>query len=153
VERQLSYQDIHNFTHNIIDQIDKDNFVPGIVAGFCRGGMIPAIIMSHYYNCRFLPIELSLRDNAVVYNHDGIFAINDAMRDGINVIIVDDICDTGKTFLTFRDRLSIINPMDKGKEFLKTAALQKRYGAVYKPTYFAEFINNDDWQIFPWEAK
>lgn len=152
--RSLSYQDVHNLTHDIILQLKKDNFIPDIVAGFCRGGMLPSVILSQYFDCRFIPIELSLRDNRVATpEYQTSQRIDDAIRFGWNVLIIDDICDSGKTFLTFHEMQAIINPQDKNIQHLKTAALQRRYTSSYVPNYIAEFLDNDDWQIYPWEVK
>ena len=152
MERILSYQDIHDFTKVIIDQLGHANFRPDYIAGFVRGGMIPAVLLSHYYECGCVPIELSLRDNRVATPGSHLFQILDgALRMGKNVLVVDDICDSGDTFMTFRTMLDIQNPsVDKMCHF-KTAALQKRYTSKFNPDVVAEYITNDDWQIYPWE--
>ena len=154
MERLLTYDDIHKYTLDIIQQMDADNYTPHLVAGFCRGGMLPAIILSHYYKAKFLPIELSLRDGAskshIEYN--SLKQIDDAMRAGQNVIVIDDISDSGNTFLDLLDGLyNILNPSRKFQEHLRTAALQKRYTSEYNPTYISEYITTADWQIYPWE--
>lgn len=153
--RTLTYNDIHSLTLNIISQTELAGFVPDIVAGFCRGGMLPAVIVSQYFNCKFLPIELSLRDSSTSHNNytSSVMRINDDLRAGKKILVIDDICDKGSTFIHLFDHLSIVNPANINGHNLQTAALQQRYTAAYTPTYIAEHINNDDWQIFPWEVS
>lgn len=153
--RTLTYNDIHLFTLGIIEQMNLAGFVPDVVAGFCRGGMLPAVIVSQYFNCKFVPIELSLRDNSAQY-HLGTspgMRIDEDLRAGKKVLIIDDICDKGSTFICLLDHLLLINPNNINIQYLQTAALQQRYTAAYTPNYIAEYINNDDWQIFPWEVS
>lgn len=153
MERILTYNDIHKYTLEIIRQLEVDNYRPFLVAGFCRGGMLPAVILSHYFSARFLPIELSLRDGASKEHvtYEALREINQAMRKEENVLVIDDICDTGNTFLELQDGLNILNPSRKFSECFRSAALQKRYTADYNPTYIAEYITTTDWQVYPWE--
>lgn len=56
-----------------------------------------------------------------------------------NCIIIDDIYDTGKTLKPY---------MNDGYE---VAALYLRHGNIKHPDFWVEYIQNDDWLVFPWE--
>lgn len=94
------------------------------VAGIPRGGLIPAVMMSHafsikyisYSSAKMLPKELRKK-----------------------VLVVDDIADTGHT-LKEAVELGFI-----------TATLSIRSGTKTIPMFHGEHILDDRWLVFPWE--
>ena len=94
------------------------------VAGIPRGGLIPAVMMSHafgikyisYSSAKLLPQELRKK-----------------------TLVVDDISDTGVTMKEAQDL-----------DFL-TAALSLRSGTKTVPMFVGQQVNNDSWLVFPWE--
>ena len=94
------------------------------VAGIPRGGLIPAVMMSHafgikyisYSSAKMLPEELRRK-----------------------TIVLDDISDTGVT-MAEAVKLKFI-----------TASLCIRSGTKTVPTYCGTTIIDDDWLVFPWE--
>jgi hypoxanthine phosphoribosyltransferase len=71
----LTWDDIDQLTDIICEQVIKANPSVNSVSGLARGGLIPAVIISHKLN---LPYALK--------NHSY-----------FNTLLIDDICDTGKT--------------------------------------------------------
>ena len=51
-----TWQDVDNMTHDILRQVatDRDNFKPDYIVGLCRGGLIPGVMLSHYFDIPFL---------------------------------------------------------------------------------------------------
>lgn len=88
------------------------------VCGLPRGGLIPAVLVSHRM---------------------GIPYISDpTLHDSKNVMIVDDICDSGNTLKTYSE--------------YPTAVLHyKPHTSCYKPDVWATKHTSDDWIIYPWE--
>ena len=94
------------------------------VAGIPRGGLIPAVMMSHafgikyisYSSAKLLPSELRSK-----------------------TLVIDDISDTGIT-MAEADELNFL-----------TAALCLRFSTKTVPTLTGEIINDDRWLVFPWE--
>jgi len=87
--------DINNYVHNIIRGIHSDNFRPDYVVGLTRGGLIPAVQISHYLNIPMNTLKVSLRDEEE--SESNLWMAEDAFN-GKNILIVDDICDTGSSF-------------------------------------------------------
>lgn len=94
------------------------------VAGIPRGGLIPAVMMSHafgikyisYSSAKMLPGELKKK-----------------------TLIIDDISDSGNTLA------------EADKDGFLTASLALRIGSKTVPNFAGETINDDRWLVFPWE--
>ena len=95
------------------------------VSGIPRGGLIPAVMMSHAYGIKYisyssakmLPLELRKK-----------------------TIVIDDISDTGLT-MSEADKLKFI-----------TSSLTTRVGTKTLPRLTGELISDDRWLVFPWET-
>jgi len=71
------------------------NWRPDIIVGIGRGGLLPAVMISQYFNIKMNSLDISLRDGGDTVSNCGLAA--DAY-DGANILVVDDINDTGATF-------------------------------------------------------
>lgn len=94
------------------------------ISGIPRGGLIPGAYLSHYLGLKYIP-----------YNEAKQLPIGFRRQ----VLVVDDICDSGITLL-------------EASEFgFQTAALALRYSSPYIPEFYSEKILTDEWLVFPWE--
>jgi len=82
-----SFGDLQSDLTKIIRQIYADNFRPVYVVGITRGGLIPAVMLSHFLRTKFASIHVSFEDE---WNYD----ISNLKFDG-NILIIDDIVDGG----------------------------------------------------------
>lgn len=96
------------------------------VTGLPRGGLIPAVLISHRYKINYI----SLADAKLL-----------PTRLRHKTLVVDDICDTGITFAEI-----------DAYEFL-TLALAFRHNSKYIPDKYCELIDDARWLVFPWENK
>ena len=79
---------------NICKQIANDGWRPDYVVGLTRGGLLPAVMISHYLDVPMQSLDVSLRDGGECTSNLGM--AEDAY-DGKNILIVDDINDQGNT--------------------------------------------------------
>ena len=111
---------------DLVEQIanKSSSFKPTHIVGIARGGLIPAVILSHSLN---LPMELlgvTFRDNKATH-HTKLKPIKDA-----NYLIVDDINDSGTTF-------SVVSQIFKNRRLkFTTAALINKNTVHYKSFHF-----------------
>lgn len=105
-----------------LEKSDKPEYVTGIP----RGGLIPAVIISHRFEIPYIPLELAKIMPGNIKN---------------KILVIDDIADSGNT-------LSLL----QGHGFL-TATLAKRHNSSYTPTYVGEDVQDDHWLVFPWESN
>ena len=160
---EKEYYTWENFNNGILSisrQCVLDNFIPDIVVGIQRGGLIPAVQLSHYFNCPMGSVDLSLRDKKTTYNYDDqqiakqIFMYQNHYN---RILLVDDICDSGATLDTlFKTEISSGLPLSLGLyERIKTAVLHNNIGQdLFNVDYYHKEINkleNDIWLVYPWE--
>ena len=98
--KKVYYTDkqIDSMIHDIIRQMNNDNWMSDYVVGLTRGGLVPALKISHYLGIPMETLKVSLRDNGVEGEacESNCWMAEDAY-DGKHILIVDDINDTGAT--------------------------------------------------------
>lgn len=141
----VSYDEFHQFTIQLADKI-KYLEIDYIVAPV-RGGLLPGNILSHYLKKDVLAIQWSTRDfNKKIHCSK----IKNDLNNGLNLLLVDDINDSGRTFIELIEDWNYDKLTSKGN--LITTSIFQRYNTKLKSDYFSKLINDDRWVIFPWEA-
>ena len=96
----LTWQDIEHSVQEVLRQIAHDGWRPDYVVGLTRGGLVPANLISQYLECPMETLKVSLRDDTRL-PESNLWMAEDAFGDnknrGKNILIVDDINDTGAT--------------------------------------------------------
>ena len=96
------------------------------VTGVPRGGLIPAVMLSHYMNKKFK-------------SYNEVIEMTNNIRQ--KVLVVDDISDSGETLY-------------KAETFgFQTATLTVRHSTIFIPDFYGERIEDDRWLVFPWERE
>jgi hypoxanthine phosphoribosyltransferase len=113
--------------HTLCEKIKKSKIKFNAIYGIPRGGLIPAVILSHYFNVN------------LVNNEDYFTTLNST---GETVLVVDDIIDTSKTIKEW------VLWFGK-KEKVYTATLFKHRKCAFKPNFYVE--KTDRWVVFPYE--
>jgi xanthine phosphoribosyltransferase len=90
----LTYRDVESLTGDILRQMTKDSWRPDYVVGLTRGGLLPAVLISQYLDVPMETLKVSLRDGRE--QEHNLWMAGDAYE-GKNILIVDDINDTGAT--------------------------------------------------------
>ena len=138
---------IINYPWNTIDDLVKviagrvGTFNPTHIVGIARGGLVPAVMLSHQLNLPMETLGVSFRDNKATH-HTKFKPIKKA-----KYLIVDDINDSGTTFKVISDVFR-----DKRLDF-KTAAIINKKSSHFSVDFFGEMFYYDDWINFPWENK
>ena len=124
--------------------------LPDCVVGLTRGGLIPSVMLSNTLGIPMECINLSLRDSKV----SGSVELFEAQLRNLdkykNIAVVDDICDSGKTF-----HVLDIHLQDRGHHNIRWCALTSKTTSMFNPTIVGEVIkeaNDSDWIVFPWEG-
>lgn len=143
-----SWSDFDADTVDIEQQLRYTGWTPDYIVGVKRGGLIPAIRLSHIFNKPLIMMSCQLRDSTD--KQVRLYEVEEISKDK-NVLIVDDICDSGITLSQiilqfYSNGFSIDN--------IKTCSLIYNTSQKFVVDYYAKEIdrNNDNrWIIFPWE--
>jgi hypoxanthine phosphoribosyltransferase len=116
----LTWDDIDALVNVLTIEIINKHPQIDSIAGLPRGGLIPAVMLSHKLN---LPL------------------VSEPTR---KTLIVDDICDSGETFLKLL----------KQHPFNLFACLHyKPHTSKFLPDIWAELYEVDNWLVYPWENE
>ena len=124
--------------------ITLDKFDPQVIVGLSRGGLTPGVMMSHWFQKPFKPIKASIRDFPDWEEYL-------PKKTDERVLIVDDICDSGETFIKIQEHLK--NATDLPVE-VRFASLWWNNECEFKPHYYVQDCakdTNNIWIHFPWE--
>jgi len=141
-----SWDYLHKACKKISNKMKEDDFKPDIVIALSRGGFVPARCV-----CDMLVVKDLV---SIKVDHWGITAAKDGKATirypldidltGKNVLIVDDITDTGDSMLVSTDFVKDLNPKE-----VRTATALHIKTSKFKPDYYGEEIGWK-WVIFPW---
>lgn len=76
-----------------------------VIIGVSRGGLVPAVMLSHLTGLDMVPLRWSFRDSPGGMMLEASRLIR-TVTDFRRIFIVEDICDTGKTIKTMQDVLA-----------------------------------------------
>jgi hypoxanthine phosphoribosyltransferase len=96
-----------------------------------------------------VPIEWSTRDSGIK-NHRADIA--EDLANGKDILLVDDINDTGRTFIELIDDWGYNEQLAGVLGTLTTATVFQRYNTQHPSNYHMVLIEDDSWIVFPWES-
>jgi len=149
--RWYSWKEMRRDVNVLCREIVLSKFDPQVIIGISRGGLVPGVMLSHWFNKPFKPVKAALRDFPVW--EDYLPRPTDK-----RVLIVDDICDSGETFERIAQH---IKGPRKGPEQnivdVRYATLwwNNEAPAGFEPHYYVQDCAKDTediWITFPHEA-
>jgi len=158
--KYISEQAIDSMTWDIVDQIESANRSFDVVVGIVRGGLVPAVMLSHRLDAKLIALHVSFRDDGreredILRQVDAeLQTIADIIIDGAQVLVVDDIVDGGDTMQTVYDELQ--TRIGSAAGFVEYAALIVNRDQPFLPHYHVEDVyrsSDQAWRVFPWERK
>ena len=132
LKKEIFYADLPIYYNKIIDKIDNLSLDLKFDAIYAipKGGLPIAIHLCNFYDKKLI-LTINQLNNEFL---------------GKNILVIDDICDTG---FTFKKVLSKIN--DKITVF--TCCLFYKNKSIFTPDIFIEKVSDNIWVVFPWEPR
>ncbi|EZQ10833.1 MULTISPECIES: phosphoribosyltransferase [Acidianus] len=141
-----SWDEIENDIFSIAEKLISESFYPNAIVAILTGGVIPAKLFSDILgvkNLKYVDIKfyrgVNSRESKPVIR--AIYA-NDL--EGKNVLIVDDVSDTGETLEAVTNVVTMFSPIK-----VKTATIYVKPWSKRFPDYYSKEVNK--WIIFPWD--
>jgi uncharacterized protein len=144
---KLTWEDVDFLTNIVSESISKKNIKFNTIVALGRGGLIPGAILSYKLDIKNLQnLGINTRQEDGQYVETLIY-----QRPTItgNVLVVDDINDSGKTFEAVNLLIKSEYP-DIGE--LLYCSLTTRYNTNFNENIISgKIINTSDWLVFPWD--
>jgi len=130
--------------------IDQSDWKPDFIIGIGRGGLVPAVYISHQTKLPMLSIDHSAKVPGFADELLAKVAAKSAA--GQRLLFIDDINDSGGTIAYVRRLLA-----DNGcqADNLRFAVILTNSRSRVTVDYWAQIIDRDEdkrWFVFPWEA-
>ena len=148
------WTEIKNACLELAEKVGGQNLEINYIVGITRGGLAPAVVLSHILGIPLIPVSYSSQsgkgDDKFYSNElpeiQSTIARDKSFSGMPNLLIVDDIADSGET-------MAEVNKfyVDQGHE-VHTLVLYYKVGSVFSPDFYWQKIPVDSgWITFPWE--
>ncbi len=143
----VTFEEVHDMAKQVAEQVKASGYRPTTIVAVARGGLIPARLMCDFLGITDLVtlkvehwIETGKTKDEATIKYPLI-----ADFTGKDILIIDDITDTGKSLIVSTEYLKKTNPRKT-----RVATMQYIPQSKFKPDYFAEEVKVWTWFIYPW---
>ena len=159
----VTWRDVESNVNVIQQKLDQIRWYPELIIGIARGGLLPAVMLSHRFKVPVSIISMTTYDDEV--KKTNMAGTEGILRDPVtgskmmwsdieclnleSALLVDDICDTGETLTAISKHLPNV----------KLATLfQKVDPSHQQPLTVPNWISRGQvvpyhkWVVFPWES-
>jgi hypothetical protein len=153
---ELSWPDLQEIVERVASEI-RHGGVPQILVAISRGGLVPAVMLSHLLDVR------DVRALTIIHTvDDQVYAAKTAtvqvcqpetlgVLEGSDVLLVDDIVGTGKTLAVARADVAAHGPGRIRSVALTANAAKWPDDRLGRPDHIGMLVHS--WVVFPWERS
>lgn len=147
--RIVSLQEVYRKSHELAQLIMKSSIGFDFVIAIARGGVLPARLICDFLNIhRLTSIQVKHYQKGAKEMEEA--EIIDPVRvdiKGNNVLLVDDVNDSGETLKAALDHVESREP-----ELVKTAVLHEKSHTILETDFTGERLKKWKWLIYQWAA-
>lgn len=154
--RIISWGDFEKHTSDLYTRVKV--FRPDYIVGMNRGGLPPAVLLSHKFDIPHWPLTVRLRHGAPQVESTT-WMVKDILA-GKKLLIVDDICDSGATIKwIINSWQEYLKGSGEGEKWQEVAVHNVRIASLFVKEQtrhlvdaYCEVCPDDVWVVFPWET-
>jgi len=149
-KQYISWDDVFHICDVNVERFKFMDFTD--IIAIARGGLMPAQLIAHQLGIRrvhSLGITFYEKDNPEGMRKIPItYQLLTSNLENARVLVVDEIADSGATFIHAINYLHIINP----SLTFKTFAMYYKGCSVYTPDYIGKTVPSEKWLQMPYEV-
>lgn len=138
----VTQEQLQTFQQDAANYIETTKTDDSIIIGVSRGGLVPAVYVSHLSGLPMVPVDYSADEGRGTSKHTNIIPPLDKYQ---TIYIIDDIVDTGITVKHLKDWFE-----HKG-HIVHVLAVVYKYTSCIVPELSYMKSSSAEWVIFPWE--
>lgn len=145
---RLSWRDIEKACTEVAGEIEARGISHYVLIGISRGGLVPLRLFSDHlssYEISTLAVSFYEDIGKTKKKPKIIYPVQSEIK-GRDILLVDDISDTGESLIAAREHLE-----EKGAKKIVVVTLVKKPHTLLVPDIYA--IETSAWVIFPWEVQ
>lgn len=143
---RVPFETINRGVANICSAIDRENV--DVLVGICAGGLPPTTLFSKYLANKNIQV-ISASSYSEEHQQKDLRVWNLPARESIegkNVLLIDDIADSGKTLSVIKQIL--LEELGANSVTTTTVFINVEHCVFYPDLWAFETLN---WIVFPWE--
>lgn len=149
-KEKQTWEDIDHYTTQLYDLMMRSGYVPSCILSIGRGGLIPGALLAYKFNVPQIEQQViyaesykadkTSRDPTIYWPKPEV--IERLQKIERKLLIIDDLIDSGRTILAFRQKFPLA----------ATAALIDKCLAHISVDFCPFYWNDAPWIEFPWES-
>ncbi len=142
----LTWKKIHEASLKLASEITKERLEIDLIVGILRGGYIVARILGDMLGTENIGVVEVKFYKGIEERAERPIITQPLTADvrGKNVLVVDDVVDSGRTLEIVTEQVRL-----RGARSVRTAVLFYKPKSIIRPDFFAH--ETSEWVVFPWE--
>ncbi len=143
----LCWDEIDSMVWQVFTDLKSSDFDPDIIIAIARGGLAPSRILMDYMQKKYVcSIQMGHwnSDSELAETPHLVYPLPDVDLHDKRVLLVDDVCDEGRTLKFARDYLA-----ERALE-VRTMVLVSKAESHVQPDFCPAVMDDWGWVLFPW---
>lgn len=143
----VSWQDVDRCVSRVAGALRDAAMTPDAIVAIARGGYIPARLLCDHFDVHVLT-SLRIVHYRTAMETEAQARLLEAVNvdlSGLQVLLVDDVSDTGDTLKLALDHLRSLRP-----KTLHSAVLHHKTTSLIEPDFYGRRLDYWSWLMYPW---
>ena len=146
--RMVSWEEVYRLCKDLARKVEESGYKPETIIGLARSGFVPSRLLSDFLGITdlvCLKVEHWL-DTTGEHKDEATIPYKIPFKiEGKNILVVDDIVDTGKSMNISIDYIKMFKPKE-----VRSAVMQYITSSQHIPDYYVVKVSDWTWFIYPW---